>query len=125
MMTPCEHPILKYWLAGTTCHRPHIHRSVIFENADFIVLKHNSHASYCDRFTGVLNCGAYAALYRKVDIAPDAKGYNQNLFTGYGELKRWVGRITKQCVKSDCETMGIHFDDPVDASVVAAKGQTT
>lgn len=104
-----KHPLLAKWLADTTCHNYWIGRSVIFENENYIVLKHNSHASYCGRFSDNGACHAYAELYRKSDLALDAAGYNQNLYTGNGQLKRWEGRIARSRVLEDCRQMGINF----------------
>lgn len=38
--TPAPHPLLDHWLSGTTCYRYWIARSVLFESAEYIVLKH-------------------------------------------------------------------------------------
>lgn len=103
------HPILKDWLRGTTCHNYWIGRSVLFENEHYIVLKHNSHVSYCGRFSPSSTCKAYAALYRKADLKPDAKGWNQDLFHGSGDIKRWEGRISKTKVRDECKDLGIVF----------------
>ena len=105
-----KHPILRNWLKGTTCHNYWIGRSVLFENSDYIVLKHNSHASYSGRFSDSGACRSYAALYRKADLELDAAGYNQALFSGYGYLKQWEGRIVKSKVRETCRDMGILFD---------------
>ncbi|MBP8275567.1 MAG: hypothetical protein KAX55_01565 [Propionivibrio sp.] len=105
-----NHPILKNWLKGTTCHNYWIGRSVIFENTDYIVLKHNSHTSYCGRFSGSRTCKSYVALYRKADLAMDATGYSRNLFIGVGSIKRWEGRISKGVVRDECRSMGILFE---------------
>lgn len=105
-----EHPILKRWLAGTTCFRNHVRRSVLFENQTHIVLKHNSHATYVDRMSGTRCCQAYAALYRKSDLAFDAKQSNRNLLLGYGALLHWTGRISRARILAECNEMGIDFD---------------
>lgn len=102
-------PILKKWLSGTTCFNYWIGRSALFENNEYIVLKHNSHIAYCDRFTGSGTCRAYAELYRKGDLALDSTGYNQKLFNGSGGMRRWEGRINKPQVIADCKQMGIEF----------------
>jgi hypothetical protein len=103
------HPILAKWLRGTTCYTYWVGRSVLLENDDYIVLKHNSHASYCGRFSDNLACRAFAALYRKSDLSVDDKGYNRNLDQGVGSVKRWEGRINKSVVRDDCQQMGIVF----------------
>ena len=108
-----ENPILKKWLSGTTCHSYWIGRSVLFESDDYIVLKHNSHASYCGRFYDNTACKAYARLYRKSDFILDDLGYNQNLFSGHGEIKQWNGRISKSKVLDDCCDMGIVFSKEI------------
>jgi len=104
-----RHQILAKWLYDTTCYNYWIGRSVLFENDDYIVLKHNSHASYCGRFYDNLACRAYAELYRKADLSLDAKGYNKNLFTGNGSLARWDGRIARSRVLADCQQMHVQF----------------
>lgn len=111
------HPILRNWLRATTCHNYWIGRSVLFENADYIVLKHNSHASYCGRFSDNGACRAYAELYRKSDLALDDAGYNRNLFIGDGQIMRWEGRISKSKVMADCRDMGIFFESEPQTSV--------
>ena len=105
-----NHPILKNWLRGTTCHNYWVGRSVLFENADYIVLKHNSHASYAGRFSDNGACKSYAALYRKSDLEMDATGYNRHLFEGRGHLKRWEGRISKIKVLEECREIGVVFE---------------
>lgn len=104
-----EHPLLKRWLVGTTCYRGYVRRSVLFENQTHIVFKHNSHASYVDRMRGSCTCQAYAALYRKSDLALDSRQYNRNLFLGGGDLARWEGRISSARILADCKAMGIVF----------------
>lgn len=106
-----RHPILAKWLQNTTCHNYWIGRSVLFENDDYIVFKHNSHASYCGRFSDNGACRAYAELYRKADLSLDASGYNEKLFTGNGSISRWEGRIARSKVLEDCRQMGVHFTD--------------
>lgn len=105
-----EHPILAKWLRGTTCFVYWVGRSVLFENGDYIVLKHNSHAGYAGRFSDTGACRAYAELYRKADLIVDEKGWNYNLFNGTGEIARWEGRISKSQVLDDCRQMGILFN---------------
>lgn len=100
--TRLNHPILNKWLAGTTCYTNWVGRSVLFENEEHIVLKHNSHASYCGRATGSSTCTAYAKLYRKVDLLTDKTGYNRNLLSGDGGILQWEGRISKPKILSDC-----------------------
>lgn len=104
-----QHPILKNWLRGTTCHNYWIGRSVLFENDAFIVLKHNSHAAYAGRFSDNGACRAFAALYRKSDLILDATGLNRNLFYGYGHLLRWEGRLSKAKIVAACQEQGITF----------------
>lgn len=116
------HPILAGWLRGTTCHNYWIGRSELFENADYIVLKHNSHASYSGRFSDNGACKSYAALYRKSDLEPDVTGYNRNLFNGDGYLKRWEGRIARTRVLEDCRDMGILFESTQTSSLSEAHG---
>lgn len=102
-------PILDRWLSGTTCSAHWVGRSVLFENTDHIVLKHNSHASYCDRFTGTRTCRAYAELYRRADLQLDGRGRSRNLDYGEGALKRWEGRVSRKTVLADCAAMGVNF----------------
>lgn len=104
-----DHPILRNWLAGTTCHKRHIMRSVLFENVTHIVLKHASHGDYCGRFSGVQTCQSYAALYLKSLLQEPPGTYNQSLRTGFGYLERWEGRISMARVLADCAAMGVHF----------------
>ena len=84
-------------------------RSVLFENDDYIVLKHNSHAGYAGRFSDNGACTAYAKLYRKSDLTKNEGNYNPNLTVGDGEIQKWSGRISKSKVKDDCLQMGIVF----------------
>lgn len=112
-----KHPILAKWLSGTTCYNYWIGRSVLFENPDYIVLKHNSHASYIGRFSDNAACRAYAALFRKADLVPDASGNNRNLAIGSNAMKRWEGRIAKSKLLDDCRAMGIMFEPDATARV--------
>lgn len=99
----CNHPILREWLHGSTCAIYRVNRSVLFENEDYIVLKHNAHSTYGDRMSGSGNCEAFAALYRKEDLKPDSR----NIMLGDGELKKWTGRINKRAVWLYCCSIGI------------------
>lgn len=103
--------ILKDWLKGTDCHKDRIKRSILFENNDYIVLKHNSHSCYSGQMLGSGCCYAYAELYKKAQlILRPGEMYNHNLYYGYGAGKRWEGRIDKSTVMNDCKVMGINFD---------------
>lgn len=104
-----DHPIVDKWLRGTTCHQYWIGRGVLFENADYIVLKHNSHIIYRGRFNPPGTCRAYAKLYRKADLCVEGKGCNNCLDLGAGEIVKWEGRIAKSRVLEDCKAMGIIF----------------
>lgn len=104
-----DHPILSRWLWGTTCSRWVVKRSILFENDDYIVLKHNAHSEYLGRMSGSSCCQSYAKLYRKSDML-DRDNYNRKLQTGYDEMKRWDGRISKTKVRDECRDMGIIFE---------------
>ncbi len=97
------HPILRGWLSGSTCSAWLVKRSVLFENDAFIVLKHNAHSSYGDRFSGSSNCPAYAALYDKAELVRQCNPL------GDGYMKKWEGRINKRQVQADCAAIGIEF----------------
>lgn len=109
-----SHPLLARWLRGTTCFRLWIPRSVLFENTDYIILKHNSHADYCGRFYDNVACRAYAALYRKADVTEGASGASA-FELGDGALRRWEGRISRKQVRADCAALGIEFNSPLPA----------
>jgi hypothetical protein len=103
-----KHPILEQWLSGTTCHLYRIRRSVLFENDDYIVLKHNGHATYAGRFNPCLTttCESYAKLYRKINLVSNS----DTIKYGSNELSKWTGRIAKSKVLDDCKALGIIFD---------------
>ena len=99
---------LKAWLSLTTCAGAAVKRSVLFENDDYIVLKHNSHSSYSGRYLGSGTCGSYAVLFRKADV--DANWHDFR----YGSprlaaLKQWSGRISPSRVRAECSELGIVF----------------
>jgi len=105
--------ILSEWLRGCTCTvwRKKPIRRILLENDTHIVLKHESHAEYINRFDGNSTCAAYAVLYLKSDIEANPDG----LWAGLGldkipVLKRWCGgRIAASRVRNDCAADGIIF----------------
>jgi hypothetical protein len=109
-----NHPLLEKWLSATTCDKVWVRRSVLFENDTHIVLKHNSHASYCGRFYDNTACRALAKLYLKSTLLhTDASGGTPHLGQGSGELKRWDGRSSLREVFEECRQMGVSFErDP-------------
>lgn len=108
---PAPHPLLDRWLSGTTCYRYWIARSVLFENAEYIVFKHGSYADYCGRFYDNTTCRAYAALYRKAELLTAAGQATDALLLGDGAVRRWEGRISRQRILADCRQQGIEFPD--------------
>ncbi|AQH05692.1 hypothetical protein A9R05_42500 (plasmid) [Burkholderia sp. KK1] len=104
-------PLFRRWLEGTTCGRSS-RRKILLESDNYIVLKHGSHADYVDRMTGSKACRAYAALYRKADIAERDGKYNQSLQIGDGKLACWEGRTNLSHILDECQAMGISFQTP-------------
>lgn len=106
---------LKTWLDGTTCNRPK-RKSILFESATHIIMKHHSHSEYVDRSSGVACCGTYARLYRKADIKPAT--YRSGAVGGWGSimhdtphLLEWTGRISLKRVIDDCRAIGVEFEE--------------
>lgn len=105
---PTGSDILKSWLVSYSCHKGSTKRSVLFENATHVVLKHNAHAEYCDRVVGSKNCPAYAALYAKETlINPNSRA----MLYGEGYERRWEGRISKKYILNSCKELGVFFTD--------------
>lgn len=103
--------ILKEWLVGTTCHRDVVKRSVLLENDTHVVLKHNAHAEYCGRSSGVSCCQSYAKLYAKAIFDENFPDYRRSMFYGDNELLMWEGRINKTKVLADCQQqLGVIFE---------------
>lgn len=84
--------LLYNWLRGTTCDRPQRKR-VVWENDSFILLKHNSHSEYINRFNGVDTCQSYVELYRKADLRKLHHG--RPLDVHRIALGHWGGRWNK------------------------------
>lgn len=91
-----QHRLLLKFLSGSTCRH---HCSVLLENDDFIIFKHNSHYEYLNRMSGYQTCKAYAVLYAKKDCT------SENLIHGsLNYLHRWENtRITKNKLIAFCK----------------------
>ncbi len=109
-MWPAEivHPILKKWLNGTTCYHYNVMREVVAENEEYIILKHGSHPSYINRFSGNSTCGSYARLFKKFDLI---KEFDRNDTMGEHPIKEWTGRLSVKTILKDCENLGIIFQE--------------
>jgi hypothetical protein len=107
-----SHPILDIWLEGTTCNRNTVTKSVLFENDEYIILKHHSHAEYCGRGSGTQTCGVYACLYNKTDIAEYFKDHKYSFNTIQCKIhwKMWEGRLNKKDILQYCADVGIIFE---------------
>lgn len=107
------HEIVNKWLVGTTCSRwsKKPIKSILFENNTHIILKHRAHSEYCGRATGTLNCESYAELYLKSDFEENGVPSSLTGFMGKRALIRWEGRLSKKKILSDCNHIGIIFDN--------------
>lgn len=76
--------------SGTTCPKHTVQKIV----GEYVVIKHWSHASYCDRVSGVNTC---QVSYKLVKYSPEVDYRKKFVFGGLFEVegKRWSKAVEK------------------------------
>jgi len=98
--------ILRRWLVGTSCRVP-AKPKILWENEDYILLKHHSHAAYVDRINGVKPCESFASLFEKKSLI----GYNNEqklMYNTIPAIRTWYGRTSKKTIVAAAECAEEH-----------------
>lgn len=106
-----SHPLIERWLSGTNCFSFHVLRKVLFENDEWVVLKHYGHEIYSAKGGEPSMCPEFADLYRKADLVEHPGVPNLSLTAGRGATTRWEGRVFNSQILAECQELGIHFED--------------